>query len=190
MEADVEAGSVPFFVSSTLGTTSACAYDNLEEIGPIAKKFPGVWFHVDAAYAGSSFICPEHKHHLAGIDYADSFNTNSNKLMLTAFDCSLLWVKNKYILTTALNVDPIYLQHSHDQTAIDYRHWGVALSRRFRSLKLWFMLRSYGLVGLQKYIRRQCELAKYFEQLVKKDDRFMVCNQVQVGNLAYSSASF
>ncbi|XP_026494990.1 tyrosine decarboxylase [Vanessa tameamea] len=185
MEEDEEAGLVPFFVATTLGTTSCCSFDNLPEIGPVVRKFPSVWLHVDAAYAGSSFLCPEHKYHLAGIEYADSFNTNPNKLMLTAFDCSLLWVTNKYLLTSALVVDPLYLQHCYDHTAIDYRHWGIPLSRRFRSLKLWFMLRSYGISGLQKYVRRHCELAKYFEQLVRKDSRFEVVNQVKLGLVCF-----
>ncbi|XP_034840049.1 aromatic-L-amino-acid decarboxylase [Maniola hyperantus] len=185
MEEDEEAGLVPFFVSTTLGTTSCCSFDNLPEIGPIVRKFSYVWLHVDAAYAGNAFLCPEHKCHLAGIEYADSFNTNPNKLMLTAFDCSLLWVTNRYLLTSALVVDPLYLQHCYDHTAIDYRHWGIPLSRRFRSLKLWFMLRSYGISGLQKYIRRHCELAKYFEKLVKKDERFEVCNQVKLGLVCF-----
>ncbi|KPJ01814.1 PREDICTED: tyrosine decarboxylase [Papilio xuthus] len=185
MEEDEEAGLVPFFVGTTLGTTSSCSFDVLTEIGPVVRKFPSVWLHVDAAYAGSAFLCPEHKYHLAGVEYADSFNTNPNKLMLTNFDCSLLWVTNRYLLTSALVVDPLYLQHCYDHTAIDYRHWGVPLSRRFRSLKLWFMLRSYGITGLQKYVRRHCELAKYFEQLVKKDERFQVCNQVKLGLVCF-----
>ncbi|CAH0720743.1 unnamed protein product, partial [Brenthis ino] len=185
MEADVEAGLVPFYVSTTLGTTGLCSFDNLSEIGPVVRKFPCVWLHIDAAYAGSAFLCPEHKHHLAGVEYADSFNTNPNKFMLTAFDCSLMWVTNRILLTSALVVDPLYLQHVHDQTAIDYRHWGIPLSRRFRSLKLWFMLRSYGISGLQKYVRLHCELAKYFEQLVKKDERFEICNQVMMGLVVF-----
>ncbi|XP_050672277.1 aromatic-L-amino-acid decarboxylase-like [Leptidea sinapis] len=185
MEQDVEAGFFPFFVSTTLGTTSCCSFDNLPEIGPVAKKFPSVWLHVDAAYAGSSFLCPENKHHLAGVEYADSFNTNPNKMMLTAFDCSLLWVTNKYLLTSALIVDPVYLQHMYDHKVIDYRHWSIPLSRRFRSLKLWFMLRSYGISGLQKYVRLHCELAKYFEKLVRKDKRFEVCNKVMLGLVCF-----
>ncbi|XP_063359548.1 tyrosine decarboxylase [Cydia amplana] len=185
MEEDEEAGRVPFFVSLTLGTTSCCSYDDLPGVGPIVRKYPCVWLHVDAAYAGSAFLCQEHKHHLAGVEYADSFNTNTNKLMLTNFDCSLLWVTNRYLLTSALVVDPLYLQHCYDHTAIDYRHWGIPLSRRFRSLKLWFMLRSYGISGLQRYVRRHCELAKYFEQLVRKDDRFEVCNKVTLGLVCF-----
>ncbi|KAG7307254.1 hypothetical protein JYU34_007414, partial [Plutella xylostella] len=185
MEEDEQAGLVPFFVATTLGTTSMCSFDNLAEIGPVVRRFPAVWLHVDAAYAGGAFLCPEHKSHLNGVEYADSFNTNPNKWMLTNFDCSLLWVTNRYLLTSALVVDPLYLQHCYDHTAIDYRHWGVPLSRRFRSLKLWFVLRSYGISGLQKYVRKHCELAKYFEKLVKKDDRFEVCNNVQMGLVCF-----
>lgn len=180
MEEDEEAGRVPFFVSTTLGTTSCCSFDAIEEIGRVCRRFPAVWMHVDAAYAGSSFICPELKPLLAGIEYADSFNTNPNKWLLTNFDCSTLWVRDRFLLTSSLVVDPLYLQHMHDSKTIDYRHWGVALSRRFRSLKLWFVLRSYGISGLQEYIRLHCRLAKYFESLVLKDTRFEITNDVKV----------
>ncbi|XP_029661350.1 tyrosine decarboxylase-like isoform X2 [Formica exsecta] len=153
IESDVAEGYVPFFVSTTLGTTACCSFDNLREIGPVCKKYPGIWLHVDAAYAGNAFICPELKYLMAGIEYADSFNTNTNKFLLTNFDCSCLWVRDRFKLTSALVVDPLYLQHTHADTAIDYRHWSIALSRRFRSLKLWFVIRSYGISGLQAYIR-------------------------------------
>lgn len=91
-----------------------------------------------------------------------------------------MWVRNKLLHTSALVVDPIYLQHAHDGTVIDYRHWGLPLSRRFRSLKLWFVLRTHGISGIQEYIRNHIRLAKYFETLVKKDCRFEICNQVEV----------
>lgn len=180
MEEDETMGLIPFYVSTTLGTTSCCSFDNLTEIGKVCKRFPNVWLHVDAAYAGNSFICPELKHLLQGIEYADSFNTNPNKWLLVNFDCSTLWVRDRIRLTSALVVDPLYLQHGYSDDSIDYRHWGVPLSRRFRSLKLWFVLRSYGITGLQKYIRHHIELAKRFERLVLKDRRFEVCNEVQV----------
>lgn len=115
-----------------------------------------------------------------GIEYADSFNTNPNKWLLVNFDCSTLWVRNRIRLTSALVVDPLYLQHGYSDSTIDYRHWGVPLSRRFRSLKLWFVMRSYGISGLQKYIRHHIRLAKMFESLVRKDKRFEVCNDVKV----------
>lgn len=120
-----------------------------------------------------------------GIEYADSFNTNPNKWLLVNFDCSTLWVRDRIRLTSALVVDPLYLKHGYSNSAIDYRHWGVPLSRRFRSLKLWFVLRTYGISGLQKYIRHHIHLAKIFEQLVLKDKRFEVCNEVVLGLVCF-----
>ncbi|CAH0555255.1 unnamed protein product [Brassicogethes aeneus] len=185
MEEDETMGLIPFFVSTTLGTTSCCSFDNLPEIGPICQKFTSVWLHVDGAYAGNAFICPELKYLLNGIEYADSFNTNPNKWLLTNFDCSTMWVRDRIRLTSALVVDPLYLQHGYSDATIDYRHWGVPLSRRFRSLKLWFVLRSYGISGLQKYIRHHIKLAKMFEGLVLKDKRFEICNEVKMGLVCF-----
>lgn len=197
MEEDETMGLIPFYVSTTLGTTSSCSFDNLQEIGPTCQRFSNVWLHVDAAYAGNAFICPELKPLLAGIEYADSFNTNPNKWLLTNFDCSTLWVRDRIRLTSALVVDPLYLQHGYSDATIDYRHWGVPLSRRFRSLKLWFVMRTYGISGLQSYIRHHIRLAKKFEALVLKDRRFEVCNEVKVSyilpkyiNTSLSGTSF
>uniref|UniRef100_T1I5A1 Uncharacterized protein n=1 Tax=Rhodnius prolixus TaxID=13249 RepID=T1I5A1_RHOPR len=185
MEEDEAMGLIPFFVSTTLGTTSCCSFDSLNEIGPVCRLFSSVWLHVDAAYAGNAFILPELKSLLDGIEYADSFNTNPNKWLLVNFDCSTMWVRDRIRLTSALVVDPLYLQHGYSHSAIDYRHWGVPLSRRFRSLKLWFVLRSYGISGLQEYIRHHCRLAKFFESLVKSDNRFLVCNDVKLGLVCF-----
>ncbi|GAB0096138.1 Aromatic-L-amino-acid decarboxylase [Sergentomyia squamirostris] len=185
MEEDELQGLVPFFVSTTLGTTGSCAFDNLEEIGSALQRYPYTWLHVDAAYAGNSFICPELKPLLKGIEYADSFNTNPNKWLLVNFDCSTLWVRDRIRLTSALVVDPLYLKHGYSNAAIDYRHWGVPLSRRFRSLKLWFVLRNYGITGLQEYIRRHIQLAKRFEELVLRDKRFQICNEVKLGLVCF-----
>uniref|UniRef100_L7LUI3 Putative aromatic-l-amino-acid/l-histidine decarboxylase n=1 Tax=Rhipicephalus pulchellus TaxID=72859 RepID=L7LUI3_RHIPC len=184
MEEDRKAGFVPFFVSATLGTTSCCSFDALAEIGPLCQK-EGIWLHVDAAYAGSAFICPEFQYLHKGLEYAMSFNINPNKWMLVNFDCSLMWVKDRFKLTQALVVDPLYLQHSYSDKAIDYRHWGIPLSRRFRSLKLWFVVRRYGIAGLQHYIREHVRLAKKFEQLVRSDSRFEVVNQVIFGLVCF-----
>nr|CAI5822197.1 unnamed protein product [Callosobruchus analis] len=186
MEEDETMGLIPFFVSTTLGTTSCASFDKLPEIGPVCQKFPGVWLHVDAAYAGNAFICPELKYLLKGVEYADSFNTNPNKWLLTAFDCSAMWVRDKLKLTKALVVNPLYLEHSHSKDlSIDYRHWGIPLSRRFRSLKLWFVFRRFGISGLQNYIRHHIKLAKRFEELVIKDKRFEVCNEVKLGLVCF-----
>lgn len=122
---------------------------------------------------------------MAGIEFADSFNTNPNKWLLVNFDCSCLWVRCRIQLTSALVVDPLYLQHANSDEAIDYRHWGIPLSRRFRSLKLWFVMRKYGISGLQKYIRNHIELAKQFEKLVRCDRRFEVVNDVKLGLVCF-----
>jgi len=181
---DLEHGLHPFFVSTTLGTTGCCAFDRLDEIGPICQEV-GAWLHVDASYAGSAFICPEFRPLMAGVEYAHSFNMNPNKWMLVNFDCSTMWVRDRYLLTQALVVDPLYLQHSYSESAIDYRHWGIPLSRRFRSLKLWFVIRNYGVSGLQEYVRNHCRLAKLFEAKVAADARFQVMNDVKVGLVCF-----
>ncbi|XP_012272743.1 tyrosine decarboxylase isoform X2 [Orussus abietinus] len=182
---DVANGLVPFFVSTTLGTTGCCSFDDLTEIGPVCKKYPSIWLHVDGAYAGNAFICPELRPLMSGIQYADSFNTNPNKWLLVSFDCSCLWVRDRVKLTSALVVDPLYLQHANSDESIDYRHWGIPLSRRFRALKLWFVLRSYGITGLQKYIRNHIRLAKRFETMIKRNKRFEVVNDVRMGLVCF-----
>ncbi|XP_065338655.1 aromatic-L-amino-acid decarboxylase-like [Cloeon dipterum] len=184
MEEDVAMGQIPFFVSTTLGTTSCCSFDNLVEIGPVCSDLD-VWMHVDSAYAGNAFICEEFKPLMRGIEHASSFNTNPNKWLLTNFDCSTMWVRDRFKLTQALVVDPLYLQHNYSAQSIDYRHWGVPLSRRFRALKLWFVLRSYGIDGLQRYIRNHCRLAKRFQCHVLKDSRFEINNEVKLGLVCF-----
>ncbi|CAF1083787.1 unnamed protein product, partial [Didymodactylos carnosus] len=184
IKADKEKGLIPFFVSGTLGTTSCCSYDNLEEIGEICRR-EQLWFHVDGAYAGSAFICEEFRYLMKGIHYADSYNTNPNKWLLINFDCSCFWVRDKFALVNAMSVDPLYLQHKHAQKAVDYRHWGVALSRRFRALKLWFTIRNYGVTGLRHYVREHCRLAKVFEGLLRKDHRFEIVGDVTLGLVCF-----
>ncbi|PAV88866.1 hypothetical protein WR25_01734 [Diploscapter pachys] len=184
IQEDRNLGLIPFFVSTTLGTTSCCSFDVLSEIGPVCQQNE-LWLHVDAAYAGSSFICPEFRYLMSGIEYAMSFNTNPNKFLLVNFDCSTMWVKDRFKLTQALVVDPLYLQHSWMDKSIDYRHWGIPLSRRFRSLKLWFVIRMYGVEGLQSYIREHCRLAKKMEALLAADSKFEICNDVFLGLVCF-----
>ncbi|KAH7723252.1 Aromatic-L-amino-acid decarboxylase [Aphelenchoides avenae] len=181
---DRQLGLIPFFVSTTLGTTSVCSFDVLSEIGPVCSA-NDLWLHVDAAYAGAAFVCPEFRYLMSGIEHAMSFNTNPNKWMLVNFDCSAMWVKDRFKLTQALVVDPLYLQHSWMDKAIDYRHWGIPLSRRFRSLKLWFVIRMYGIEGIQKYIREHVRLAKKFEALLRADDHFEIIGEAIVGLVCF-----
>ncbi|XP_070583283.1 aromatic-L-amino-acid decarboxylase isoform X3 [Erythrolamprus reginae] len=155
IDADKDAGLIPFFLCATLGTTTCCSFDNLLELGPICNE-ENIWMHIDAAYAGSAFICPEFRYLLNGVEYADSFNFNPHKWLLVNFDCSTMWVKKRLDLTCAFKIDPVYLKHDHDESVCitDYRHWQIPLGRRFRSLKMWFVFRMYGVSGLQEHIRK------------------------------------
>ncbi|KAL3828100.1 hypothetical protein ACJIZ3_016902 [Penstemon smallii] len=172
---DIASGLIPFFLCATVGTTSSTAVDPLFALGKISKS-NGVWFHVDAAYAGSACICPEFRHYIDGVEEADSFNMNAHKWFLTNFDCSALWVKDRSALIQSLSTNPEYLKNkaSQENLVVDYKDWQIPLGRRFRSLKLWMVLRLYGLEKLQAYIRNHIELATKFEELVRLDSRFEV----------------
>ncbi|XP_031827345.1 histidine decarboxylase isoform X2 [Nomia melanderi] len=166
-------GLLPFYVCATLGTTGACAFDNLTEVGQVCVE-NGLWLHVDAAYAGSAFVCPEFRGWLQGIEYADSIAFNPSKWLMVHFDCTAMWVKSSQALHRTFNVDPLYLKHENSGLAIDYMHWQIPLSKRFRALKLWFVIRNYGITGLQKHIREGVRLAQKFEALVLADARFEI----------------
>ncbi|XP_019178236.1 PREDICTED: tyrosine decarboxylase 1 [Ipomoea nil] len=172
---DLAAGLIPFFLCATVGTTSSTAVDPLLALGHIAKS-NGMWFHVDAAYAGSACVCPEFRHYLDGVEEADSFNMNAHKWFLTNFDCSALWVKDRSALIQALSTNPEFLRNKASQAnmVVDYKDWQIPLGRRFRSLKLWMVLRLYGLENLQAYVKNHIELAKRFEEFVSEDSRFEV----------------
>ncbi|CAB3261940.1 unnamed protein product [Arctia plantaginis] len=293
--ADKAKGLVPFWVCATLGTTGSVAFDNLREVGTVCEKY-GAWLHVDAAYAGSSFICPEYRQWLDGVELADSFAFNPSKWLMVNFDCTAMWVKDSTALHRTFNVNPIYLRHENSGKAIDYMdageegkfkkkplrtintkaikthvkrdingaediaplnkkpnhqygleknanttsngdsrygdtdandylnsdsdndidgdnlnlhgytkiskgcgqeiqledpnkkellHWQIPLSRRFRALKLWFVLRNYGVVGLQKHIRESVRLAQKFEALVLADQRFEIPQPRNLGMVVF-----
>ncbi|XP_021109885.1 aromatic-L-amino-acid decarboxylase isoform X3 [Heterocephalus glaber] len=186
LERDKASGLIPFFVVATLGTTNCCSFDNLLEVGPLCNK-ERVWLHIDAAYAGSAFICPEFRHLLDGVEFADSFNFNPHKWLLVNFDCSAMWVKQRTDLIGAFKLDPVYLMHGHQDSGLitDYRHWQIPLGRRFRSLKMWFVFRTYGVKGLQAYIRKHVQLAREFESLVRQDPRFEICMEVILGLVCF-----
>lgn len=167
-----------------MGTTSSCVFDRLDEIGPVCNG-NGVWLHVDAAYAGSAFVCPEFRYLLKGIERADSFNFNPHKWMLVNFDCSAMWLKDPTWLVNAFNVDPLYLKHDQQGSAPDYRHWQIPLGRRFRALKLWFVLRLHGIENIQTHIRKQIALAHRFEDFVRGDDRFEITAEVIMGLVCF-----
>ncbi|XP_072321675.1 histidine decarboxylase [Eucyclogobius newberryi] len=184
IEEDRRIGLVPFMVCATLGTTGVCAFDKLSEIGPICAA-EGVWLHVDAAYAGAAYLCSELRWSLDGINFADSFGFNPSKWMMVHFDCTAFWVKDKFKLQQTFNVDPVYLRHENSQVATDFMHWQIPLSRRFRSLKLWFVMRSFGLKNLQAHIRHGIEMAKLLESQIRKDPNFEIPAQRHLGLVVF-----
>jgi aromatic-L-amino-acid decarboxylase len=170
---DKAAGRIPFFVCGTVGTTSSNGMDPLEEIGRVCREF-NLWFHVDSAMSGTAAICPEFRHFQEGIEYADSYCFNPHKWMFTNFDCDCFYVADRKALIEALSVLPEYLRNKATESGavIDYRDWHVPLGRRFRALKLWFVLRYYGIEGLQFHVREHVRLAQEFAKWVLGDKRF------------------
>ena len=169
--ADKKQGLKPAIICATLGTTSSTAVDPLDQIGVICNQ-QKIWLHVDAAYAGSAAILPEKRWIMKGIEYADSFVFNPHKWLLTNFDCSAYFVKDKETLNKTFEIHPEYLKTGVDEIVNNYRDWGIQLGRRFRALKLWFVLRSYGIEGLQKMIREHIRLAEMLKQWIANDQRF------------------
>ncbi|WP_231929262.1 pyridoxal-dependent decarboxylase [Micromonospora inositola] len=192
IEADRAAGVTPVIVVATIGTTSTTAVDPLPEIGAICAEY-GVWLHVDAAYAGAAAVCPELRWSHAGLERADSYCFDPHKWLLTGFDCDAFWVADRGELIEALTVMPEFLRNAATESGavLDYRDWQVPLGRRFRALKLWFVLRWYGVEGLRAHIRTGVALADRFAERIEADDRFelaaahpfsLVCFRLRAGD--------
>jgi aromatic-L-amino-acid decarboxylase len=169
-------GLLPFFVCATIGTTSSNAIDPLPAIGEVCGE-EGLWLHVDAAMSGTAAICPEYRYLHAGMALAHSYCFNPHKWMFTNFDCDCFYVADRSALIESLSVLPDYLrnQASESGAVFDYRDWQVPLGRRFRALKLWFVIRHYGIEGLRHHIRRHVELAQEFAGWVADSTRFELC---------------
>ncbi|XP_052225144.1 aromatic-L-amino-acid decarboxylase-like [Dreissena polymorpha] len=177
-------GLIPIYVCATLGTTPSCAFDCVKELGVVCQE-ESIWMHIDAAYAGSAFICPEFRPLLEGVEFAESFNFNAHKWLKVNFDCSVMWVRNSNLITGPFNVESLYLKHQHQGAMPDYRHWQIPMGRRFRSLKLWFVLRTYGRKELQNYIRKDVSLAHLFEGMVVADGKFEIVQKVVLGLVSF-----
>ncbi|EEC03137.1 aromatic amino acid decarboxylase, putative, partial [Ixodes scapularis] len=184
IEEDRKAGFIPFFVSATLGTTSCCSFDALAEIGPLCQK-EGTWLHVDAAYAGSAFICPEFQHLHKGLE--QGFRERQHPTLVLKFNriCALYNARPPFKTYFQINIAILVASIIYVFLLLRFKHWGIPLSRRFRSLKLWFVVRRYGVQGLQHYIREHVRLAKKFEKLVLSDTRFEVINEVTFGLVCF-----
>ena len=160
---DKAKGFTPLCVVATLGTTSCTAIDPLEPIASICEKNK-LWLHIDAAYAGSALLLPEYRWMIKGIEQADSFVFNPHKWLLTNFDCTAYYVKDKNALLNTFSILPEYLKTQWEAKVNNYSDWGPQLGRRFRALKLWFVLRSYGIANLQQHLRQHIQLAKDLAQ--------------------------
>ena len=174
----------PSCVVATIGTTSSAAIDPLVEIGHICRRYH-VWLHVDAAYAGTAAILPEKKWILEGMEFADSFVFNPHKWMLTNFDCSVYFVKDPSALIRTFEIHPEYLKTREDTQVRNFRDWGVQLGRRFRALKLWFVLRFYGIEGLQKIIRQHIHFAEMFKNWIDEHPAFELMAPVHLSLVCF-----
>ncbi len=170
---DIKNGMKPVCVVAALGTTGSTAVDPLEDIAVICQKYK-VWLHVDAAYAGSALILPEYRWMMAGIEKADSFVFNPHKWLFTNFDCSAYFVKDSETLINTFKLVPEYLKTQIPEHVNDYSNWGIQLGRRFRALKLWFVIRSFGLNGLQEKLRHHIALAGELKSWIEEHPDFEI----------------
>jgi len=171
IEADLVNGYIPCAVVSALGTTGTLAFDPVDEIGHIAGKY-AIWHHIDAAYAGSAFLLPEYHHYTKGFESADSYVFNPHKWLFTNFDCTAYFVKDKNALIDTFEVLPEYLKTKTRGKVNDYRDWGIPLGRRFRALKIWMVIRTYGISGLQQKIRAHNEYGKWLADRILEHPNF------------------
>jgi aromatic-L-amino-acid/L-tryptophan decarboxylase len=177
-------GLVPACVVASVGTTSSTAVDPLPEIAAVCRSH-GAWLHVDAAYAGAAALVPELRAPFAGVENADSFVFNPHKWMLTNFDCTAYFVRDTSALLRTFQATPEYLRTAHDPEAVNYRDWGIQLGRRFRALKLWFVIRCYGVEGLRAMIREHVALAREFATWIAARDDFEVMAPVPFGLVCF-----
>lgn len=181
---DKKDGVLPFCVVATVGTTSTTSIDSIRSLGEICKK-ENLWLHVDSAHAGTAAIIPEMRYIFDGIEYADSLVVNPHKWMFVPVDCSLLYVKEPEILKRAFSLEPEYLKTDVDSEVINYNDYGVQLGRRFRSLKLWFVIKYFGVDGLAGIIKKNIDSAKKFKQLVQDDPEFELMAPVPFSTICF-----
>ncbi len=170
---DVAAGYQPLCVVATIGTTGVTAIDPVRPVAEICQRHQ-IWLHIDAAYAGTALILPEYRWMIDGLELADSFVFNPHKWMFTNFDCTAYFVKDREALLRTFEILPEYLKTSSRGQVSDFRDWGIPLGRRFRALKLWFVIRTYGLSGLQSMIQAHIDLAKELEAWIRADHRLEI----------------
>ena len=171
IEKDLKDGFEPLAVVAAIGTTGSTAIDPLDEIGKICKKH-NIWLHVDAAWAGTALLLPEMRYMIKGIENVDTFVFNPHKWMFTNFDCTAYFVQDKGALIQTFEILPEYLKTKEGTSVNNYRDWGIQLGRRFRALKLWFVIRSFGVKGLQEKVRNHIDWAIEFAGWVAETKNF------------------
>ncbi len=181
---DIEKGNIPLAVVAALGTTGSTAIDPLKKLGDITSKY-NIWLHVDAAYAGTALLLPEYRWMIDGIRSVDSFVFNPHKWMFTNFDCSAYFVKDARALVKTFEVLPEYLKTNEGKPVNNYRDWGLQLGRRFRALKLWFVIRNYGIEGLQEKIRRHISMAQEFARTIDNSTEFELMAPVPLNVICF-----
>jgi len=184
IEEDLKNDLIPVCIIATLGTTGSTAIDPLKKIAEISSEY-NIWLHVDAAFAGTALILDEYKWMIRGIKNADSFVFNPHKWMFTNFDCSAYFVKDKKSLIKTFEINPEYLKTKTQGLVNDYRDWGIQLGRRFRALKLWFVIRNFGVDGLKNKIRYHIDLAKKFEIKVIESNDFEIITPASLNLICF-----
>ena len=186
IQKDISQGFKPICVISSVGTTGTVAIDPVKEISKICTKY-NIWHHIDAAFAGTALILPEFRWMVDGIEEADSFVFNPHKWMFTNFDCTAYFVKDANLLIKAFEILPEYLKTNTRGQVNDYRDWGIQLGRRFRALKLWMVIRSYGVEGIKDKLRFHIHLNTRFAEYINSHD---VLNYVTAPILNFSCFRF
>ena len=182
--ADLKEGCTPLCVVAAIGTTGSTAIDPLRPIAEICRKH-NLWLHVDAAYAGTALLLPEMRWMIDGIELVDSFVFNPHKWMFTNFDCSAYFVADQEALVKTFEILPEYLKTAEGTRVRNYRDWGIQLGRRFRALKLWFVIRTYGVSGLQDMVRTHIELARSFAENVQETADFETLAPVPLATVCF-----
>lgn len=181
---DLEKGLVPLCVIAAIGTTGSTAIDPLRRIGEICSKYR-IWLHVDAALAGTALVLPDNRWMIDGIEFADSFVFNPHKWMFTNFDCSAYFVRDPGALIRTFEILPEYLKTPEGERVKNYRDWGIQLGRRFRALKLWFVIRSYGVEGIQATIRDHLRMAHDVAETIRQSPDFELLAPVPLNTVCF-----
>jgi len=181
---DLEKGFKPACVIATIGTTGSTAIDPLREISDICNRYE-VFLHVDAAFAGTALLLPEMRWMIEGIEQVDSFVFNPHKWMFTNFDCSAFYVQDEALLVKTFEITPEYLKTPEDERVKNYRDWGIPLGRRFRALKLWFVIRNFGIEGLRERVKKHIELAQAQKETIENDPGFELLAPVPLNTICF-----